>query len=142
MEAKERQASAGGESKPPARTRREDFFSTPHGARLLLLIVLTLSGSTLMRSWWEEGGGDSQRTLWPSFTFAIDINQASATEWSLLPGIGPGLAERILEHRRHVGGFRTIDQLLDVPGIGLTRLEQMKPYLCSPLPSPPATESR
>jgi len=141
MEAKERHASTGVQSKSPAKTRREDFFSSPHGARLLLMIVFTLSGSTLMRSWWEERDADSQRTLWPSFTFAIDINKASVMEWSLLPGIGPGLAKRILEHRRHVGGFRTIDQLLDVPGIGLTRLEQMKPYLCSPLPSPPAAES-
>jgi competence ComEA-like helix-hairpin-helix protein len=47
---------------------------------------------------------------------AIDINQASVEELETLPGIGPTLAERIVEHRRKYGPFKRVEHVLMVRG--------------------------
>jgi competence protein ComEA len=56
------------------------------------------------------------------------VSLSSATEEDLerLDGIGPTIAARIVEWRRAHGGFASIDQLLDVPGIGPARLEALR----------------
>ena len=48
----------------------------------------------------------------------VDLNTAGVAELDALPGIGPVLAQRIVDHRNRHGPFRTVDQLDDVPGIG------------------------
>jgi competence protein ComEA len=48
----------------------------------------------------------------------VDINVASAAVLDGLPGIGPVLAQRIVDHRERSGPFRSVEQLADVPGIG------------------------
>lgn len=56
----------------------------------------------------------------------IDLNTATATELETLPGIGPVLAERIVRHRETVGPFVVVEDLLDVAGIGETRLLELR----------------
>ena len=51
-------------------------------------------------------------------TGPVDLNAATAADLDALPGIGPVLAQRIVEHRERSGPFRTVEQLDDVPGIG------------------------
>jgi len=48
----------------------------------------------------------------------LNLNTATAEELEALPGIGPTLANAILEVRRSKGGFRSLDDLQDVPGLG------------------------
>lgn len=48
----------------------------------------------------------------------LDINSAQASELLLLPGVGPKLAERIVAERQRRDGFRNIDELREVRGIG------------------------
>jgi competence protein ComEA len=48
----------------------------------------------------------------------VDLNAATASDLDALPGIGPVLAQRIVDHRTSHGPFRSVDQLDDVPGIG------------------------
>lgn len=48
----------------------------------------------------------------------VDLNAATVADLDALPGIGPVLAQRIVEHRTRHGPFRTVDELDDVPGIG------------------------
>jgi competence protein ComEA len=48
----------------------------------------------------------------------VNLNTARAADLDALPGIGPVLAQRIVDHRTRHGPFRTVDQLDDVPGIG------------------------
>lgn len=55
----------------------------------------------------------------------IDPNRADAVDLARLPGIGPTLAERIVDHRGREGPFATIQDLTNVPGIGPRSLERM-----------------
>lgn len=62
----------------------------------------------------------------------IRINGATATELDELPGVGPVLAERIVEHRERDGPFRTVEDLLDVPGIGERKLASLRNLVVVP----------
>ncbi|MGQ9462177.1 MAG: ComEA family DNA-binding protein [Candidatus Fervidibacter sp.] len=59
----------------------------------------------------------------------VHLNTATEEELTKLPGIGPVLAKRIIEHRRKIGGFKSVDQLLEVKGIGEKKLEQIRHYI-------------
>lgn len=59
----------------------------------------------------------------------IDINAASAEELDEIKGVGPATAEKIIALRKERGGFATVDELLDVPGIGTKTLEKMRPQI-------------
>ena len=56
----------------------------------------------------------------------IDVNHATASELEALPGVGPKLAQAIIEDRTTNGPFRTPEDLLRVKGIGPAKLEKMK----------------
>jgi competence protein ComEA len=56
----------------------------------------------------------------------VDLNTASATELEELPGIGPTTAAAIVDHRERNGPFASVDDLLDVRGIGDAKLEQLR----------------
>ncbi len=59
----------------------------------------------------------------------VNINTANFLELQRVPGIGPKTAQRILDTRKSVGRFRSVDELLAVPGIGEKRLAKMRQYL-------------
>lgn len=59
----------------------------------------------------------------------VNINTANFTELQRVPGIGPKTAQRILDTRKSVGRFRSVDELLAVPGMGEKRLANMRAYL-------------
>ena len=61
----------------------------------------------------------------------IDINAASAQELETLPGIGPVLAGRIVEHREQNGPFQRTDQLTAVRGIGAATYERIRPLVAA-----------
>lgn len=65
----------------------------------------------------------------PEIKNKIKINQASAKELELLPGIGPVLAKRILSLRESKGGFKKVEDLLEVNGIGSKKLEKIKEWV-------------
>jgi competence ComEA-like helix-hairpin-helix protein len=56
----------------------------------------------------------------------ININTAAANELETLPGIGPGLAERIVEHRERFGPFRRTEHLIIVRGISDRRFRALR----------------
>ena len=56
----------------------------------------------------------------------IDLNRASAADLELLPGIGPSLAQRIVEDRGTHGAFGSIDALRRVHGIGPRTIERLR----------------
>jgi competence protein ComEA len=56
---------------------------------------------------------------------AVNLNTADVTALDGLPGIGPVLAQRIVDHRSQHGPFRQIADVLDVPGIGPTIVDKL-----------------
>ncbi|WP_319020198.1 ComEA family DNA-binding protein [Streptomyces peucetius] len=56
----------------------------------------------------------------------ISLNSATAEQLETLPGVGPVLAQHILDHRLQNGGFRSVDELRDVNGIGDRRFEDLR----------------
>ena len=57
----------------------------------------------------------------------IDLNAADAATLDRLPGVGPVLAARIVEHRRAHGPFERVEDLRAVRGIGPRLLERLRP---------------
>ncbi len=57
---------------------------------------------------------------------ALDLNTATLEELQSLPGIGPKLGKRILDYREEYGKFFSVDELLEVPGIGEKKLEAIR----------------
>lgn len=59
----------------------------------------------------------------------VDLNAATAEQLDQLPGVGPVLAQRIVDYRTQHGGFRSVDQLQDVDGIGARRFADLRPMV-------------
>ncbi|HUG85075.1 MAG TPA: helix-hairpin-helix domain-containing protein [Euzebya sp.] len=62
----------------------------------------------------------------PSGDSRVNLNQAGEVELQTLPGIGPSLAAAIVRHRDAHGPFSSVDQLVDVAGIGPAKLEGLR----------------
>jgi len=59
----------------------------------------------------------------------LDLNHASTHELESLPGIGAVMAQRVVAFRTSVGGFRTVEDLREVKGIGAKTFDRLKPLV-------------
>jgi competence protein ComEA len=84
---------------------------------ILLLFGLGLAGSPALAA----DGGDLSGVL--------NVNTATAEQLMLLPGIGESKARAILDRRKEQGGFKTIDELVEVKGIGPAALDKIRPFV-------------
>jgi len=102
---------------------------------------LALAALVALACYWTVHGGLRRRLIEidreppRQAQFLVDLNMAHWAELAQLPGIGEGLARRIVESRQREGPFTDHDDLRRVRGIGPKTLEQLKPYL---RPLPPA----
>ena len=85
-----------------------------------VVVAPSRSGDTSFAS--GGGGSDAPPPL-------LDINGATAEALEALPGVGPSTAQAIVQTRVNRGPFLTVDELLDVPGIGEAKLAQIEPYV-------------
>jgi competence protein ComEA len=63
---------------------------------------------------------------------ALNLNTATLDQLETLPGIGRKTAERILEYRTKAGGFKRIEELMNVKGIGEKSFLKLKPLIAVP----------
>ena len=78
----------------------------------------------------HDQGADNASAGTADQTGRVNLNSASQEDLENVKGIGPVTAAKILEHRRALGGrYASVDQLLDVPGIGAKTLARLRPYL-------------
>jgi competence protein ComEA len=59
----------------------------------------------------------------------VNLNTATLEQLDTLDGVGPGIAQRILDYREQHGGFRRVEELAEVPGIGAKRLAALTPQV-------------
>jgi competence protein ComEA len=59
----------------------------------------------------------------------LNVNVATAAQFETLPGIGPVLAQHIIDYRTRHGQFRSVDELRQVDGLGAARFAQIKPLV-------------
>jgi len=91
------------------------------GVSLTLLLVHILGSAR-----WGSRPANLER---PVVGYRIDLNRAARAELLQIPGVGPSLADRIEEHRRERGPFTTVDELVEVRGIGPATLARLRPWL-------------
>ncbi|MEM1331193.1 MAG: helix-hairpin-helix domain-containing protein [Planctomycetota bacterium] len=89
----------------------------PAIAVFVLALIVSLASAIGSR----DPGSASARTL--------NVNAATASELSMLPGVGPVLAARIIEKRESEGPFRAFIDLDEVRGIGPRTLARIEPYV-------------
>lgn len=68
----------------------------------------------------RAASGDSRR---------VDLNHATASDLEALPGIGPRLAQRVIDHRTSHGPFTKVEDLRQVKGIGHKKFDRLRPHV-------------
>ena len=63
------------------------------------------------------------------WVWRVDINAAAAPDLAVLPGIGPAMADRLVDTRTALGGFRDAESLMHTPGIGPRTLQRIRPWI-------------
>jgi competence protein ComEA len=98
--------------------------------RMLTAIVLAL-GLAAAGAAAQEAPRSSAKAATPQASSGVPINLNTATVAQLetLPGIGKSTAERILEYRQKNGGFKKVEDLMNVRGIGEKSFLKMKPLI-------------
>jgi len=99
------------------------------------LLVLVGTALVMMVGYWGYLGGhrgeliEVEQSPQLRASFLVDINQAELPEFIQLPGLGETLAQRIVLERQQNGVFHGVDDLVRVNGIGIKKLEKIRPYL-------------
>ena len=86
---------------------------------LLLVTLLALAAS----------GAQAQEPAPPAPGTTLNLNSATLPQLEALPGIGRSTAERIIEYRQKNGGFKRIEDLMNVRGIGEKSFLKLKPLI-------------
>jgi competence protein ComEA len=77
----------------------------------------------------DAGGAGGNPGGSPTSDHPLDLNRAGLAELDTLPGVGPATAQAIVDYREAHGGFRSVDELLEVRGIGDAKLAELRPLV-------------
>ncbi len=87
------------------------------------------AGASRARSGGRGGSGGRSGKLTDPSQGKVNLNAANAETLQRIPGIGPAMAERVLAYRKENGGFRSVEDLLNVSGIGEKKFAKMQPFV-------------
>lgn len=93
--------------------------------KLGLVMALALTAPASGSVWWPQ----SAEAAAPALQGEINVNTASQEQLVLLPGVGESRARAIVALREQRGGFKKVDELSDVKGIGDAALAKLRPYV-------------
>ncbi len=77
----------------------------------------------------EEAAAEGEESEALAFGDTVNLNEADTYALQLLPGIGPKKAAAILAYREENGAFETVEEIMEVPGIGDATFAEIAPYL-------------
>jgi competence protein ComEA len=99
--------------------------------RRLLFVIGTLVCALVAPGIAQEKSAPAPRAARQAAAPAVPVNLNTATlaQIETLPGIGTKAAERIIEYRQKNGGFKKIEELMNVKGIGEKSFLKLKPHL-------------
>lgn len=89
-----------------------------------MALVLTLGAVTSA----QEGRKPAAPST-PASTAALNLNTANASQLEGLPGVGKAVAGRIVEYRQKQGGFKKVEELMNIRGIGEKSFLKLKPLV-------------
>ena len=116
----------------PAGSRVEDAIEAAGGTlpdadlNRVNLAALLRDGDQIHIFAQSENVDTAQVLATPSGAESLDVNRATVEELTALPGIGPALAARIVDHREANGPFSSLDDLDAVSGVGPSLLSQIE----------------
>lgn len=94
---------------------------------LVILALLLLSWQML--SHWPHGGRPTELEMGQPLRYRVNLNSAPMAEIMQLPGVGPKLAQSIVDYRDENGDFQNWDELTNVPGIGPKTVRRLKQWV-------------
>ena len=92
-------------------------------------IIRALLIATLVVSWSPAATAQSDKPPVVTKSATINLNAATLDQLQDLPGIGRATAQRILDYRQKSGGFKKIEELMNVRGIGEKSFLKLKPLI-------------
>ena len=93
-----------------------------------VIAMLLLTGAPLAAAGQQEKPAGSRAASAVPAT-PVNLNTATQAQLETLPGIGAATAKRILEYRQKSGGFKKIEELMNVKGIGEKSFLKLKPHV-------------
>lgn len=92
-------------------------------------LLKIISEETVQKKTQQKKIRPGKRTDGNYKSITLDINRATKEDFEQLPRIGPVIAQRIVDYRDSVGRIRSINELIEVKGIGIKTLNKLSPYL-------------
>jgi competence protein ComEA len=92
-----------------------------------LVVALAVCGAVGLAQDTGRRGASPKAAATPASP--VNLNTATQTELQTLPGVGPATATRIVEYRQKNGGFKKIEDLMNITGIGEKTFLRLKPLV-------------
>ena len=102
-----------------------DVFRLRHSSQRTTVVILSVFIVLLC---WHTAAEKQEMPEPKPYKFRIDLNTATRGELQTLPGIGPKLAESIIQYRDQHVPIHDFDEIMNVSGVGTKRHSIMKPY--------------
>ncbi len=95
----------------------------------ILMVVLLILGAGIAPQADQRGSERTTPAAKASSSGPLNLNTATVAQLEALPGIGKSVAERILQYREKRGGFKKVEDLMNVRGIGEKSFLKLKPLI-------------
>jgi comEA protein len=97
--------------------------------RILMAAILGIAVSAAAASAQNKSTPKAATAATATAAAPVNLNTATAEQLATIPGVGPKMAERIVDYRQKNGGFKKVEDLMNVSGVGEKSFLKMKPLI-------------